>query len=181
MRVQVRGVRCFPSKPCSSRASFPLLPLLPCRPQPGRNAVGRGGSPDVGARCFFSFWGHFWDFLPVRGARKVSVGQAAPARHSRGLGPWRVLCAVTSPAPSRARAPAALPGVCWTSLSICAVATSRKLLLSTSDVKGRAWGLASDDWGLLGRCHRTRWVLQGLERRLGRWGNGWGGGRLLEK
>ena len=85
MRVQVRGVRCFPSKPCSSRARFPLLPLLPCRPQPGRNAVGRGGSPDVGARCFFSFWGHFWDFLPVRGARKVSVGQAAPARHSWGL------------------------------------------------------------------------------------------------
>lgn len=57
-----------------------LLPLLPCRPQPGRNAVGRGGSTDVGARCFFSFWGCFWDFLPLRGARKVSEGQAAGDR-----------------------------------------------------------------------------------------------------
>lgn len=51
------------------------------------------------------------------------------------------------------------------------MATSRKLLLSTYDVKDWAWGLASDDWGLLGRCHQTRWVLLGLEGRLGRWGS----------
>ena len=34
----------------------------------------------MGARCFFSFWGHFWDFLSVRGARKVSEGRAAGHR-----------------------------------------------------------------------------------------------------
>ena len=44
----------------------------------------------MGAQHCFSFWGRFWGFLSMRGARKVSVGRAPGDRlpQPRTPGDW---------------------------------------------------------------------------------------------
>ena len=131
----------------------------------------------MSALLFCSFWGRVWDFLSVRGAgesaqdRLQGRGSPSPALLG-GWHPWHVLYTVTSLAPSRACAPAPLPGVCWTSLSICTMATNRKPSLSTYGMQGWASGLlifggsSGDVIKQGGYCWDYR----------GDWGNSWGQG-----